>query len=214
MPGGGAHNVGKGQITDDGELTMSLLHALCEGKGKLKLKEIVRFYAQWIKSKPFDIGRTWRETLFKADAKNPLVDKVKKQAAKSGKSQSNGALMRITPMAVFWHRMSKEDIFTAAKEDASFTHSNDVIFLTNGLYCYAIVMSINGTPVADIYSTICEEIKECKNTDIQEWLEESQKEEMPKINKKEGWVKFAFTLCLRYLKLATKKEELGRHISH
>ena len=28
MPGGGAHNVGKGQITDDGELTMWLLHAL------------------------------------------------------------------------------------------------------------------------------------------------------------------------------------------
>jgi len=53
MPGGGAHNVGPGQITDDGELTMCLLHGLSEGKGKLDTTEIVRFYAQWIKSKPF-----------------------------------------------------------------------------------------------------------------------------------------------------------------
>ena len=58
MPGGGAHNVGPGQITDDGELTMSLLHGLVSGKGKLNCNEIVRFYAQWIKSKPFDIGAT------------------------------------------------------------------------------------------------------------------------------------------------------------
>ena len=58
MPGGGAHNVGPGQITDDGELTMSMMHGLVAGKGKLDLKQIVKFYAKWIKSKPFDIGAT------------------------------------------------------------------------------------------------------------------------------------------------------------
>ena len=101
MPGGGAHKVGSGQITDDGELTMCLLHALCEGKGKVKQKEIARFYAQWIKSKPFDIGNTCRKSLFKADPKNPNASIIKKEALKSKTSQSNGALMRVSPMAVF-----------------------------------------------------------------------------------------------------------------
>lgn len=69
MPGGGAHGVGQGQITDDGELTMCLLHALTKGKGKIISKEIARFYAKWVKSHPFDIGNTCRSSLFKADAK-------------------------------------------------------------------------------------------------------------------------------------------------
>lgn len=60
LPGGGAHNVGPGQITDDGELTMSLLHALVKGSGKLDLKWVVRFYGKWVKSKPFDMGATTR----------------------------------------------------------------------------------------------------------------------------------------------------------
>ena len=40
MPGGGHHTdgvngVGKGQITDDSELAMCLLHALADGRGKI-----------------------------------------------------------------------------------------------------------------------------------------------------------------------------------
>jgi len=139
MLGGGAHGVGQGQITDDGELTMCLLHALCEGKGKIVSKQIARFYAKWIKSRPFDIGNTWRAALFKADIKNPNAKVIKKAAMKSDHSQSNGSLMRITPMAVFWHKfyhegVEEEDkelkekykqfIFEAAIEDGSFTHWN------------------------------------------------------------------------------------------
>jgi len=100
MPGGGCHKVGAGQITDDGELTMCLTHAFASAEGKMDLNQITRFYAQWIKSKPFDIGNTCRAALFKANPKNPDPDLVKKAAAKSKTSQSNGAMMRATPIAV------------------------------------------------------------------------------------------------------------------
>ena len=43
MPGGGPHKVAPGQITDDGELTLSLLNGLIKGQSsKLDLKEVVR----------------------------------------------------------------------------------------------------------------------------------------------------------------------------
>ena len=56
---------------------MSLLHGLVNGKGKLNNNEIVRFYAQWIKSKPFDIGGTCRASLFKSSASKPNPAVVK-----------------------------------------------------------------------------------------------------------------------------------------
>jgi len=58
MPGGGCHRVGKGQITDDSELAMCLLHALAEGKGQILNNKIAEYYAKWIKSGPYDIGIT------------------------------------------------------------------------------------------------------------------------------------------------------------
>ena len=41
LPGGGPHGVAPGQITDDGELTLSLLNGLIKGRGKLNMKHIV-----------------------------------------------------------------------------------------------------------------------------------------------------------------------------
>jgi len=89
---------------------MCLLHALSRGEGSLDIKEVVKFYAKWIKSKPFDIGATTRASLFKADVNNPNPEFLYKAAEgkKSWTSLSNGSLMWITPLAVFIHKLSKE----------------------------------------------------------------------------------------------------------
>ena len=71
MPGGGPHKVAPGQITDDGELTLSLMEGLIKGNGNLDMREIVKYYGRWIQSKPFDIGGTIRNAFFKCDIKNP-----------------------------------------------------------------------------------------------------------------------------------------------
>lgn len=47
MPGGGVHKVGPGQITDDGELSISLAKGLINGKGKLNLNLIAIEYGKW-----------------------------------------------------------------------------------------------------------------------------------------------------------------------
>src|SRR3954467_127110 len=55
MPGGGTWNVAPGQVTDDGELTMSLLHALAESPGAPTEAAAAR-YALWVESRPFGRG--------------------------------------------------------------------------------------------------------------------------------------------------------------
>ena len=68
MPGGGPFGCGPGQITDDSELAMCLLHGLINGnEGQeepvLDVDAIATMYAHWIKSNPFDIGITTRQAL-------------------------------------------------------------------------------------------------------------------------------------------------------
>ena len=97
---------------------------------------------------------------------------IKKAALNSEESQSNGSLMRSTPMAVFCHRMRidgteenkeeneseidqhKQCVFKAAIEDASFTHCNKTVMFVNGLYNYILTLIINGKPLKDIYDII------------------------------------------------------------
>ena len=52
LPGGGTWRVAPGQITDDGELTMSLLNALVESPERPR--GAASHYARWVASDPFD----------------------------------------------------------------------------------------------------------------------------------------------------------------
>jgi ADP-ribosylglycohydrolase len=56
-------------------------------------------YAKWIESKPFDIGNTTRNTMFKAHEKNPAPTRMRAAAERCETSISNGFLMRISPLA-------------------------------------------------------------------------------------------------------------------
>jgi len=58
MIGDGVHGTAPGQITDDGELTMSLLKALSKSENKWNLDHVARAYATWLESIPFDVGYT------------------------------------------------------------------------------------------------------------------------------------------------------------
>lgn len=57
MKGGGPLQIGPGQITDDSELAMCLLHGLASGKGKFNPDLICYYYGKWIKSPPFGIKK-------------------------------------------------------------------------------------------------------------------------------------------------------------
>ena len=47
MPGGGVLNLAPGQYTDDGELTVTLLHVLAQNQGIYEVEQVARAYAEW-----------------------------------------------------------------------------------------------------------------------------------------------------------------------
>ncbi len=63
-------------------------------------------------------------------------------------SESNGCLMRCTPLGIWGYRLSDEDLFLAAVQDTSLTHSNKIPQCAVGLYCLAIKHLINGATPA------------------------------------------------------------------
>ena len=59
MPGGGSLNIGPGQITDDGELTLTLFQVLSQSSDNLfPLNDIAQAYISWYKKLSFT-GKHW-----------------------------------------------------------------------------------------------------------------------------------------------------------
>jgi hypothetical protein len=67
MNGGGVWQLGPGQITDESEQSMSIIHGLLAGTDienkTLDYNAIIFMYKQWVKSKPFDISEACENSI-------------------------------------------------------------------------------------------------------------------------------------------------------
>ena len=87
------------------------MHALIEGKGKLDVKAIVKYYGKWFQDGPFDIGMTTASALKHADPSDPNPTKVRSAAFLGNmNSLSNGSLMRATPIAVWSQHLTSDEL--------------------------------------------------------------------------------------------------------
>ena len=149
-PGGGPHRVGKGQISDNGELTLALWRALCSGEPRPQA--MMRAYADWLYSIPFDIGTMchnafdvfldWRNGSVPEEKCTLLIRQM------NGRSEANGALMRATAIASYVDRFHPGDIplgLFLAKQDAILSHPSRVCVEVNQVYVYALLLLLGGT---------------------------------------------------------------------
>lgn len=130
-------NVCIGQVTDDSEMEMALLHAIIEnGKDEyFPLDIIAKKYIEWYHSKPFDIGNTTQNALLNATDEITMMQNASDYNIKS---ESNGSLMRCAGLAICcWYR-SSEIIFSVTEMEASLTHLSPVIHQITGIYCNLI----------------------------------------------------------------------------
>ncbi len=145
MPGGGKLHVGKGQITDDSELAISLSLSLIDKDPKkgFPLNKVASLYSKWYLSGPFDIGSTCRRSFCVKQSSNQdddnLAEKMINLALDSYISEANGSLMRIAPLAI-WAHTEQMHIYTQyAKLDALLSHPNIVCQECNAVYITALV---------------------------------------------------------------------------
>ena len=107
--GGGAMDVGPGQFTDDSEMALCLMRGiLASGDCELNQDKLATEYLRWYNSSPFDIGfttgramRCIRNHFLKYKEKDHLDLLIREIRKVNYQSDSNGCLMRATPLSVY-----------------------------------------------------------------------------------------------------------------
>ena len=72
--------------------------------------------------------------------------------------------MRVTPLAVWGHKLSKDDLYQAVKYQTMFSHSNEMAILATYVYCFAIGTLVRADHTAsgkgkEVVAKVLEEIK-------------------------------------------------------
>lgn len=122
MRGGGLHGIPAGYWTDDTSMALALLHSLLECESFDASHQMQQYCAWWKEGKYsstgdcFDIGGQTRSALERFQrTHNPFAGST--AAAHAG----NGSLMRLAPIAIFYHRSLSDTIMYAA-ESSRTTH--------------------------------------------------------------------------------------------
>lgn len=191
MSGGGSLNLAKGQITDDGELTLALASALqtsgARPHERFPLGDIARAYQSWFKSGPVDCGMTCgRAFAVLHGGSAEVAECMLANAARCNTlSQANGALMRATPIPVWCHRDSSSDaVAHYARLDALLSHPSQTCQDCNAAYCVALWSLIRSGGDAGEARHEFENFVAYRtaNPEVQRWLVE----ETPKYFVREG----------------------------
>lgn len=213
MPGGGCMRVGSGQITDDGELTLTLWRALnsFETSDTAPILTLMKGYRDWYESMPFDIGRTC------SLAFETFVDFFKGQHILTLKgcketihklneaSEANGALMRATAIATWIVSTDAaiEIAINCAKEDARLSHPSIVCQEVNAIYVFAIVHLLRGKTPKEVV-TLLDEFVDSENITsekVKYWYFEESLDISDLIATRQiGHVRWGFVLAMYFLR--------------
>ena len=212
MPGGGTWGVAPGQITDDGELTMSLLRALAEAPGTPRAAAAAR-YAAWVASDPFDIGATTacslgclREPASGARARAAGADVAMTEAARARcmGSKANGSLMRATPLGVWGALRDDQALIAAARDDARLSHPNPACVDACVAYVLAIASLLRAPgDVARALEVATTWVANDGDDEVRGWLVDAAAGTRVPYTPQDGFVRIAFTHAFRHLRLGT-----------
>lgn len=212
MPGGGVWGVAPGQVTDDGELTMSLLEALAE-EPEAPTEAAARRYARWVDSRPFDIGATTAASLgclrrpeHAAQAMDHGAARVMSVVAlaRCSASKANGSLMRATPLAVWGAERDESTVIAATIADVRLSHPNPSCVGAAVAYVLAIRDLVAGGDAASAFEAAARALEGGADyEEPREWLEEARLGVRVPFSPMDGFVRIAFTHAFRHLLAGT-----------
>ncbi len=124
---GGLYHTIAGQPTDDSEMALALGRSLVAEKG-FHAEKVLAAYREWLQTRPVDIGATTERGLIGLNTSD---------------SDSNGSLMRVSPIGV-WAAGDPARAAQAAREDSALTHKNPVCVEACAGYAAAIAAGVAG----------------------------------------------------------------------
>ena len=124
---GGVYHLMAGQPTDDSEMALTLARSIVR-EGRCDPTRVLDAYRRWITSRPVDVGMTTEKGLI---------------GASDASSESNGSLMRCSPIGV-WAAGDPALAARTARDDSGLTHPSDVCVEACAAYCAAIAAGVAG----------------------------------------------------------------------
>lgn len=199
---GGTWDTIAGQPTDDSELALSLARTLVAA-GRFDATAVIDAYAEWLLSRPFDIGSTTAAALGAAAGARPGERLTAARAMAKTASQANGSLMRVSPLGIFG---AGQPAAAAdwAREDSALTHPNPVCREACAAYVAAIATAIGERASAE---RALEVALATAGEEVRPVLERSASERPPSYTKNEGWVLIALQNAFYQLLHAPTFEE-------
>ena len=152
-------------------------------KIRVSKNKIALMYKKWVDSRPFDMGNTTRSTigtLATMKAEDPdLAKNVHAIASEKCKSESNGSLMRATPMAVWASNIQDIDkLQKLVSMDVLFTHANETVHQSVLIYSATIGYLLRNfqvpTRAADALKFAKTLAEDRRSKQCLEWLEISE----------------------------------------
>jgi ADP-ribosyl-[dinitrogen reductase] hydrolase len=206
MVGGGTWRTAPGQITDDGEMALCLMHALA-GEDSFSIERVAQNYLKWYQSIPFDIGHTTSSGLSGGLNQPPgMIHRGMWRAAEQYNrgSKANGGLMRIAPLGVWGWRFSEEELIHVVCQDNLLTHPNPTCQYSSAVYCVAIRhLMLNPKDSEGAIQAAAEWAEALGDREVQGWLSLADKNKDVGYSPSIGFVKFGFIHAFRHLKSNT-----------
>lgn len=201
MVGGGVWKTAPGQVTDDGELTLALAHALA-GQSEYDPRRSAYFYRKWYLSNPFDVGHATTNALGSGDLKSEsLFETVLNNALKrNSESKANGSLMRASVLGVWSATVSTEDAIKAAKLDAQLTHPNPACQWAGVAYVLAIRhLMLQPGDAKGAFNMAKAALRNEEANEVLGWLHDAHQEKLPACHPSPGFIRIAFTYAFYHL---------------
>ncbi len=189
---GGTWNLIAGQPTDDSEMALTLARCLVR-EGEFSAEAVARSYIAWRNSSPFDIGGTTANGIASlAAGRRPQSD-----------SQSNGALMRVSPIGIF-AAGDPALAATLARRDAALTHPSEVCQAASAAFAAAIAVGVAGGDVASMWRAAHDNAgKEAGSKPVRSRLEAARTTRPEDFQHHMGWVLTAFHNAFHWLMRGT-----------
>jgi len=205
MVGGGIWKTAPGQITDDGELTLSLCYGLRECKQVFDPNKIAIEYNNWANSSPFDIGNTTRSAMGVIDKNNPAISMYTNADKHCMSSKANGSLMRSTPLAIWGHKLNVNELAYICERDTKLSHPNEDCVHAVTAYIIAIVHLLNHIGDRKEAYSVALNWAKLHSPEITKWLETAAQltEPIPS-TPSDGFIRIAFIHAFYHLLHTTK----------
>lgn len=164
MQGYGTYNQPPGTWSDDSSLTFCLAESLCDG---FSLDAIAQSFCDWYDQgywtphgNVFDIGMTTARALSRLrwEDASPL-----ESGSRDIRSNGNGSLMRILPMAFYYKSLDFPDLIERVHQVSAITHAHLYSQMSCGIYISIAIRLLEGDTPTCAYLTGIQQIQQLYN---------------------------------------------------